>query len=236
VNESARCDVKPEVNIAAEPVLSVQTHPSSGDTLHGLAVVILAISPLLSSALADGLTSRGVMAHEAEEATLDPLSFSQCSAALVDESLPTAPLRCSEFRRAGLAVLAFNGLDAPSAVACLLAGADASLEQTATLEDILAAIALVCAGGSWMPPSVAGEALERLRRLEAAQSSASLLSRREQQVARLAAQGLTNKEISSSLYIALPTVKNHIHRIYAKLGIRRRIELQSRLEAEVSVG
>ena len=48
------------------------------------------------------------------------------------------------------------------------------------------------------------------------------LSDREKQVLKLVADGLTNKEISSSLSIRESTVENHIHHIYKKLKISNR--------------
>jgi LuxR family maltose regulon positive regulatory protein len=50
------------------------------------------------------------------------------------------------------------------------------------------------------------------------------LSKREIEVLQLVAQGLSNREISERLFLALDTVKGHNHKIYGKLGVRRRIE------------
>jgi DNA-binding NarL/FixJ family response regulator len=52
-----------------------------------------------------------------------------------------------------------------------------------------------------------------------------LLSEREQQVVAMVAEGMTNKEISRQLRISEHTVKNHIFRIFDKLGISSRVEL-----------
>ncbi len=51
------------------------------------------------------------------------------------------------------------------------------------------------------------------------------LSRRELEVARLAAQGLTNGEIASMLHVTEHTIHTHIAHILAKLGFRNRTEL-----------
>jgi len=48
------------------------------------------------------------------------------------------------------------------------------------------------------------------------------LTDREEQILRLIADGLTNKEISCSLTISDATVENHVHHIFAKLGISNR--------------
>ena len=50
------------------------------------------------------------------------------------------------------------------------------------------------------------------------------LTDRENQVLKLIADGLTNREISCSLTISESTVENHIHHIYEKLGISNRAQ------------
>jgi LuxR family maltose regulon positive regulatory protein len=54
------------------------------------------------------------------------------------------------------------------------------------------------------------------------------LSRRELEVLRLIAQGLSNREISERLFLALITVKGHNQKIFAKLQVRRRTEAVAR--------
>ncbi len=49
------------------------------------------------------------------------------------------------------------------------------------------------------------------------------LSRREQQLLPLIAQGLTNKEIATQLFLSEQTVKNHIHRMLEKIGVSDRL-------------
>jgi DNA-binding NarL/FixJ family response regulator len=58
------------------------------------------------------------------------------------------------------------------------------------------------------------------------------LSPRELHVARLAADGLSNREIAHRLYVTLKTVEGHLARAFTKLGIERRGELRLLLEKE----
>jgi DNA-binding CsgD family transcriptional regulator len=51
------------------------------------------------------------------------------------------------------------------------------------------------------------------------------LSSSEQKVARLLSEGLTNPEIALRLFVSRRTVESHLHRIFAKLGIRSRVDL-----------
>ena len=64
--------------------------------------------------------------------------------------------------------------------------------------------------------------------LSPTQSRNELLSQRELEVLHLIAQGLSNHEISESLFLALDTVKGHNRRIYAKLQVQSRTEAVAR--------
>jgi LuxR family maltose regulon positive regulatory protein len=59
-------------------------------------------------------------------------------------------------------------------------------------------------------------------------SSTDPLSRREREVLRLIAAGLTNQEIAQELTVAVSTVKTHLKNIYAKLGVRNRTQAAAR--------
>jgi len=53
----------------------------------------------------------------------------------------------------------------------------------------------------------------------------ALLTRREEQVTRLVAEGLSNREISEKLGLSEHTVKNYLFRVFDKLGVSNRVEL-----------
>lgn len=55
------------------------------------------------------------------------------------------------------------------------------------------------------------------------------LTRRERQVARLAAQGHTIRQIGERLFIGEHTVETHLSNVYAKLGARSKSELVGRV-------
>jgi LuxR family transcriptional regulator, maltose regulon positive regulatory protein len=61
-----------------------------------------------------------------------------------------------------------------------------------------------------------------------ARSLAEPLSDRELEVLRLIAQGLSNREISGRLFLALDTVKGHNRKIFSKLLVQRRTEAVAR--------
>jgi class 3 adenylate cyclase/DNA-binding CsgD family transcriptional regulator len=76
------------------------------------------------------------------------------------------------------------------------------------------------------------DALRRLgsvgRRAAAAALGPSSLTRRERDVARLAAQGLSAKEIAERLFVGERTVESHLGSVYAKLGVESKLDLVRR--------
>ena len=54
---------------------------------------------------------------------------------------------------------------------------------------------------------------------------ATLLSKREEEVVRQVAEGLSNHDIAQQLHLSDHTVKNHLFHIFEKLGISNRVEL-----------
>jgi DNA-binding CsgD family transcriptional regulator len=59
------------------------------------------------------------------------------------------------------------------------------------------------------------------------------LSRREMEVARLAARGVRNAEIAASLFLSPKTVEQHLSRVFTKLGVRNRAELGARFAEQL---
>ncbi len=76
------------------------------------------------------------------------------------------------------------------------------------------------------------DALRRLgtagRRAAAAALGPGSLTRREREVARLAATGMSAKEIAQTLFVGKRTVESHLASVYAKLGIDSKLQLVKR--------
>jgi DNA-binding NarL/FixJ family response regulator len=68
-------------------------------------------------------------------------------------------------------------------------------------------------------------ALTQSRALPAQAIDGADLSKREAEVARLVAEGLTNRQIAEELRLSKHTVKNYLFRVFEKLGISSRVEL-----------
>ena len=58
------------------------------------------------------------------------------------------------------------------------------------------------------------------------------ISRREGEVISLISKGYTNQQISDALYISLQTVKDHVHRIFVKSGVKNRVQLTNMIRSE----
>ena len=93
-------------------------------------------------------------------------------------------------------------------------------------DELLQAIRDVAAGGSVLSPAVASTVFGMIREGVKAEAGADrfALTEREFDVMRLVAQGRSNSEIAEDLFISQKTVKNHLNRIYAKMGVERRAE------------
>jgi DNA-binding CsgD family transcriptional regulator len=60
------------------------------------------------------------------------------------------------------------------------------------------------------------------------------LTRREREIALLAAQGLPSREIGERLFISRRTAENHLAKVYDKYGIRTRAELSRLLDGGIA--
>ncbi|GGO16369.1 helix-turn-helix domain-containing protein [Microbispora bryophytorum] len=61
------------------------------------------------------------------------------------------------------------------------------------------------------------------------QGSSARLTEQELNVARLAREGLTNRDIGARLFISARTAEYHLRKVFTKLGIRGRAELKTAL-------
>ena len=81
-------------------------------------------------------------------------------------------------------------------------------------------------GGSVINPILAAHLLrEYSRGTDGHGHARALLTDREREVLRRLAQGYTDKEIASELYVSARTVQNHLASVRGKLGLNRRAEL-----------
>jgi DNA-binding NarL/FixJ family response regulator len=115
-----------------------------------------------------------------------------------------------------------------SAIRAIRAGASGFLLKDADPEFLLAAVRTVHAGTAVVAPSAVQELFQHFdSRGGATAEPAALgtLTSRERDIFLLAARGLSNSEIASAEFVSEATVKTHISRILAKLGLRDRVQL-----------
>jgi DNA-binding NarL/FixJ family response regulator len=94
--------------------------------------------------------------------------------------------------------------------------------------DLLSAIRVVARGDAVVSPSVTRRLIECYVDARPAQSSPTndldALTEREREVLALIAGGLSNTEIATRIYVTEGTVKTHVSRVLAKLGLRDRVQ------------
>jgi DNA-binding NarL/FixJ family response regulator len=119
------------------------------------------------------------------------------------------------------------------AFGALRAGASGFLLKDVRPAELVAAIRTVAAGDAVISPRVTRRLLEEYTRvlpLSASQMQErypqlSALTEREREVLIAVARGLSNAEIAASLFVSEATVKSHVGRILAKLGLRDRVQV-----------
>lgn len=104
----------------------------------------------------------------------------------------------------------------------LEAGASGYLTKPAQPAEILDAIAEVHRGGAPMSSGIARLVLRTFHERGKARRELTHLTPREYEIVDLVAKGYQSKEIRDTLGITLPTVRTHLHNIYAKLHVASR--------------
>lgn len=104
----------------------------------------------------------------------------------------------------------------------LKAGASGYVVKNADSEDLLAAIDAVCAGGSYLSPSITQQVVDVIARPQSEVGAGiAALTDREREVLGLIAEGLSSKEIAAMLGVSLKTVDSHRSNLMDKLDIHK---------------
>ncbi|MFD7413200.1 response regulator [Kitasatospora purpeofusca] len=137
---------------------------------------------------------------------------------------------CRELRSRmpDLACLMLTSFDDEEALLdAVMAGAAGYVLKQISGTDLVTAVRTVASGRSMLDPGAATRLLNRLRseaQPERPAAGGPELTTREQEVLALIGEGLTNRQIGERLYLAEKTVKNHVSRLLAKLGVERRVQ------------
>ena len=161
---------------------------------------------------------------------------------LMDLHMPVldgiAATRRLRVEQPGVRVLALTTFDDDEDVfAALRAGALGYLLKDVSSDRLVEAVLSAARGESVLQPSVAAKVVARFAQLpdpEPAPRPQPLvvpLSERELEVLRLLADGRSNREIATALFLAEGTVKNHVTNVLGKLGARDRTQAALRARA-----
>ena len=109
----------------------------------------------------------------------------------------------------------------------LRAGASGFLLKDAPADQLLTAIRVIAAGDALIAPSVTRRLIAEFAHQPAPTDrpeQLESLTPRERDVLRLLARGMSNAEIAAALFLGDATIKTHVSRILAKLGLRDRVQ------------
>jgi two-component system response regulator DegU len=117
--------------------------------------------------------------------------------------------------------------DADVVTSAIRAGASGYLVKDCSTDEIAGAVRMAANGDTALSPQLAGAMLHELRRLEAPATTTEderVITKREEEVLQLIADGCSTPEVASRLFISQKTVKNHLASIYQKLDARDRTQ------------
>jgi len=116
--------------------------------------------------------------------------------------------------------------DAEVVAQAIREGASGYLVKDCSTDEIADAIRLAAGGETAISPHLAASMLGEIRRLDRAQEADEerLITKREEEVLQLIADGCSTPEVAQKLFISQKTVKNHLAAIYQKLDARDRTQ------------
>ncbi|MBL0336899.1 MAG: response regulator transcription factor [Chitinophagaceae bacterium] len=107
-------------------------------------------------------------------------------------------------------------------VRALCSGACSYISKKASLEEIVEALRIVAAGGSYMSPSVAREIVNHL--MGGRISKATILTDRQREILEKLVDGKSYQTIASELYVSVETVRSHVKKMYKVLHVNNKTE------------
>jgi Response regulator containing a CheY-like receiver domain and an HTH DNA-binding domain len=165
------------------------------------------------------------------EEALDAARRFQPDLVIMDVRLPDGSgiEACREIRAelpATRVVMLTSYPDEEAVLSAIIAGASGYLLKQIRARDLVNALEAVGRGESLLDPAVTEKVLERVRRIASGTYTDELaqLTAQEQKILQLVAEGKTNKEIASEVFLSDKTVKNYVSSILSKLNLERRAQ------------
>ena len=117
-------------------------------------------------------------------------------------------------------------IDQETLGAALRAGAIGYLVKDCTTDEIADAVRMAARGDTVLSPQLAATLLAEVRKMEQPRSAPEepIITKREEEVLQLIADGCSTPEVAERMYISQKTVKNHLASIYQKLDARDRTQ------------
>jgi len=150
---------------------------------------------------------------------------------IMDVRLPDGSgiVACREIRAARpetRVVMLTSYPDEEAVLSAIIAGASGYLLKQIRGRDLVSGLEAVGRGESLLDPAVTEKVLERVRRMASGGASDELaeLTAQERKILLLVAEGKTNKEIASEVFLSDKTVKNYVSSILSKLNLQRRTQ------------
>ena len=165
------------------------------------------------------------------EEALDAARRFQPDLVIMDVRLPDGSgiEACREIRAelpATRVVMLTSYPDEEAVLSAIIAGASGYLLKQIRARDLVNALEAVGRGESLLDPAVTEKVLERVRRIASGTYTDELaqLTAQEQKILQLVAEGKTNKEIASEVFLSDKTVKNYVSSLLSKLNLQRRAQ------------
>ena len=109
--------------------------------------------------------------------------------------------------------------------AAIRAGASGYLVKDCSTDEIANAVRMAASGETALSPQLAASMLDEVRKLDQpADEEDRIITKREEEVLQLIADGCSTPEVAEQLFISQKTVKNHLASIYQKLDARDRTQ------------
>ena len=105
-----------------------------------------------------------------------------------------------------------------------MAGAAGYVLKQIRGSDLIDSVRRVAAGQSLLDPAVTARVLERVRRGPDRDPALAPLTNQERRVLSLIGEGMTNRQIAESMFLAEKTVKNYVSSLLAKLDLQCRTQ------------
>jgi DNA-binding NarL/FixJ family response regulator len=213
------------------------TQSSGGETIRVLVADDTRIhTQLLADALRRDHQLEVISPPSRSRDLVESVKLRKADVVVLSSNLEEEPLRGFELLRELrasnpdlLAIMLLESSKKESVLQAFRAGARGIFSRHDSVETLCKCIRSVFAGQIWASSEQMAFAVEALasspvvRAVDA--NGLSLLSKREMDVVRSLAEGLTNREIAARLGLSQHTIKNYLFRVYDKLGVSSRLEL-----------